>query len=44
MTEPYTTKTAAFKPASATVYDVKVIVKDANGNTEEVIYTVDVSK
>ena len=44
MTEPYTAKTAAFTPALATGYDVKVIAKDANGNTEEVIYTVDVSK
>lgn len=44
MAEPYTTKTAAFKPASATGYDVKVIAKDAHGNTEEVIYTVDVTK
>lgn len=44
MAPAYTTRHAAFKPAAAVSYDVKVIVKDADGNTEEVIYTVDVSK
>ena len=42
MAEPYTTKTAAFKPAAATSYDIKVVVMDADGNTKETILTVDV--
>lgn len=43
MAEPYTTTRAAFKPAISAKYDVKVIVKDAKGNTEEKIITVKVN-
>ena len=43
MAEPYTTTRAAFKPTIAAKYDVKVIAKDANGNTEEKIITVKVN-
>ena len=43
MAPAYTTKRAAFKPLMTVSYDVKIIVKDADGNTEEVIYTIDVS-
>ena len=42
--EPYTTKTAAFKPTSAISYDIKVVVNDTEGRTAEQIYTVDVAK
>lgn len=44
MAEPYTTRRAAFIPGAAVSYNVKVIVKDADGNTEEVIFTVNVTK
>ena len=44
MSDPYTTTRAAFKPSIAAKYDVKVIVKDAKGNTEETILTVKVRK
>ena len=39
------TKTAStsFKPGAAVPYDVKVVVKDANGNTEEKTFTVKVN-
>ena len=40
----YTAKSAAFKPASATSYDVKVVVKDSAGNTAEKNFTVSVTK
>ena len=43
MAPEFTTKTAAFKPASAVSYDVKVVVKDAEGRTAEQIYKVDVT-
>ncbi len=42
MAEPYTTNRAAFKPSMAVKYDVKVVVKDADGKTEEKIFTVKV--
>ena len=44
MKPAYTTKSAAFKPGSATSYDVKSIVMDADGRTAEKIYTVKVTK
>lgn len=40
----YTTKSAAFKPGTATSYDVKSIVMDADGRAAEKIYTVKVTK
>ena len=43
MAPAYTTRHAAFKPAAAVSYDVKVIVKDAEGSTSEVLYTVNVT-
>ena len=43
MAPEFTTKTAAFKLASAVSYDVKVVVKDAEGRTAEQIYKVDVT-
>ncbi len=43
MAPEFTTKTAAFKPASAVSYDVKVVVKDAEGRTAEQIYKVAVT-
>ena len=43
MAPAYTTRHAAFKPAAAVSYDVKVIVKDAEGITSEVLYTVNVT-
>ena len=42
--EPYTTKSAAFKPGSATSYDVKSVVMDANGRTTEKVFTIKVTK
>ena len=44
MADPYTTTRAAFKPSIVAKYDVKVIVKDAKGNTDETIQTVKVRK
>ena len=44
MTAPYTSKSCAFKPGKAVSYDVKSIVKDSDGRTAEVIYTVNVTK
>lgn len=42
--DPYTTKSAAFKPGTATSYDVKSVVKDAYGRMAEKVYTVNVTK
>ena len=42
--ESYTTKSAAFKPGSATSYDVKSVVKDADGRMTEKVFTVKVTK
>lgn len=39
-----TAKSAAFKPGSATSYDCKVVVTDANGTKTEKIFTVNVTK
>jgi len=44
LVEPYTTKSIAFKPKSATSYDLKSVVKDASGRTTEKIFTVNVTK
>ena len=44
MQPAYTTKSAAFKPGSATSYDVKSVVMDANGRTTEKVFTVKVTK
>lgn len=41
---PYTTKSIAFKPKSATSYDLKSIVKDADGRTTEKTFTVSVTQ
>ena len=40
----YTTKSAAFRPGSATAYDIKVIVKDLSGKTNTKLMTVYVKK
>ncbi len=40
MQPAYTTKSAAFKPGTATTYDVKVVVKDSNNNTSTKTFTV----
>ena len=44
LTTPYTTKSIAFKPKSATSYDLKSVVMDADGTTAEKVFTVKVSK
>ena len=44
MKPAYTTKSAAFKPGSATSYDVKSVVKDASGKTTKKVFTVKVTK
>ena len=44
MKPAYTTKSAAFKPGSATSYDVKSVVMDADGRTTEKTFTVNVTK
>ncbi len=40
----YTTKSAAFKPGTATNYDLKSVVKDTDGKTSEKTFTVKVTK
>ena len=42
--EPYTTKSAAFRPGSAVPYDVKIVVNDAFGRSKEIKYRVNVAK
>ena len=44
MQPAYTTKSAAFKPGTATSYDVKAVVKDADGRTIKKVFTVNVTK
>ncbi len=44
MKPAYTTKSAAFKPGSATSYDVKSVVMDADGRTTEKAFAVNVTK
>lgn len=44
MTAPYTSKSCAFKPKSAVSYDVKSVVKDADGRTAETVYKVSATK
>ena len=44
MKPAYTTKSAAFKPGSATSYDVKSVVMDADGRKTEKAFTVKVTK
>lgn len=41
--EPYTTKSAAFRPGSAVSYDVKIVVKDDTDKEVEKVYTVNVT-
>lgn len=43
MQPAFTTKSAAFKPGTATTYDVKVVVRDSNKTTAEKTFTVKVS-
>ena len=40
MKEPFTTKSASFKPGSAVGYDVKTVVRDANGDEKTKSFTV----
>ena len=42
--ENTTTTSTSFKPGSAVLYDVRVVVTDANGEKAENIYTVSVNK
>ena len=44
MKPAYTTKSASVRPKTAQSYDVKSVVMDAEGNTNEVTYTVNVTK
>ncbi len=44
MAPAFTTKRASVTPSAGVSYDVKVIVKDADGNTEEKLFTVKVTK
>ncbi len=44
MTEPYTSKSAAFKPGSATTYNVKVVVKDYAGTEKTKTVNITVTK
>ena len=44
MVEEYTTKSIAIKPKSAVTYDIKAVVKDSEGRTNEKYFTVNVTK